>query len=255
MGSFSLFPQHCLLPTLNPTQHVEAVHDKLRESIMALTKKRRQRLQKAIIKSLETIEMDLQPPHRVVTEGGKPNKQRVTKEQREATMASPVTTTTNPTNLRVMAAKPRMHLRATRANTPGVTPPTPMTTAKKQRSTQLNPDVIVVEEATTPNSNRIPLYHPNMISQEAINFVTENTYYGTNMDIWAPEVFLMADTLLSHKTSNYDTVIEHFCAPVVHLDTSKTIMSYKKLQRDPVMKEVWTRALGNNLAALHKAVT
>ena len=61
-GSFDLFPQHCLLPTLNPTQHVEAVHDELRESIMALPKKRRQRLQKAIIKSLATIEMDLQPP-------------------------------------------------------------------------------------------------------------------------------------------------------------------------------------------------
>ena len=58
-GSFDLFPQHCLLPTLNPTQHVEALHDELRESIMALPKKRRQRLQKAIIKSLATIEMDL----------------------------------------------------------------------------------------------------------------------------------------------------------------------------------------------------
>ena len=39
-GSFDLFPQHCLLPTLNPTQHVEVVHEELRESIMALPKKK-----------------------------------------------------------------------------------------------------------------------------------------------------------------------------------------------------------------------
>ena len=103
-GSFDLFPQHCLLPTLNPTQHVEAVHDELRESIMALPKKQRQRLQKAIIKLLAMIEMDLQPPQRVATEGGAPKEQRVATDL--ATEAPPVTTTTNPTNLRVMAAKP-----------------------------------------------------------------------------------------------------------------------------------------------------
>ena len=46
-GSYDLFPQHCLLPTMNPTQHVKAVHEELRETIMALPKKRRQRLQKS----------------------------------------------------------------------------------------------------------------------------------------------------------------------------------------------------------------
>ena len=84
-GSFNLFPQHCLLPTLNPTPHVEAMHKELSESIMDLPKTRRQLLQKSIIKSLATIEMDLQPPQRVVTEGGEPNKQRVATEQRVAT--------------------------------------------------------------------------------------------------------------------------------------------------------------------------
>ena len=64
-GSPDLFPQHCLLPTLNPTQHIEAVHKELRESIVALPKKRRQRLQNTIIKSPTTIEIDLQPPQGV----------------------------------------------------------------------------------------------------------------------------------------------------------------------------------------------
>ena len=103
---------------------------------------------------------------------------------------------------------------------------------------------MVVEEATTPNSNRIPLYHPNMISQEAINLVTESAYYGTNMNIWTPDVFLTADTSWSHVISNYDADTEHCCVLVVRPDTGKTIRSYKKLQCNPVMKEVWTRTLG-----------
>ena len=53
-GPYNLFPKHCLLPTLSPTHHVEAVHDKLHEAIMALPKKRRERLRKIIMKSLAT---------------------------------------------------------------------------------------------------------------------------------------------------------------------------------------------------------
>ena len=116
-GSCDLFPQHCLLPTLNPVQHVEAVHDELRDAIMALPKKRRQRLQKTILKSLASMEMQMQPPQRVTAEGNEPSQQRV------AAVAPPITTTTNPTNPRVLAAKPRTHLRATRANTPGTIAP------------------------------------------------------------------------------------------------------------------------------------
>merc|ERR1712086_73456 len=106
---------------------------------------------------------------------------------------------------------------------------------------------MVVEEATTPNSNQIPLYHLNMISQEAINFVTANVH-GTNMDIWTPEVFLTADTSSSYGTSNHDADLEHFCAPVVHPEMGETITSYKKLQRDPVMTEICTRAMGTVLS-------
>jgi len=130
-------------------QHAEAVYDKLRESIMALPKKQRQRLQKAIIKPLATIKMDLQPLQKVATEGGEPSKQRVATEV--ATAAPPLTTTINPTNLRVVAVKPRTHLRTTRANTSGVTSCINIPTTKNRRSTRLNPDVMVVEEAPTPN--------------------------------------------------------------------------------------------------------
>ena len=144
-------------------------------------------------------------------------------------MAPPVTATTNPTNLRVMETKPHMHLWAMRDNTSGTTLTILMTTLKDRHSTRLNLDIMVVEEATTPNSNRIPSWHPNMILHEANNLVTENTYYGTNMDIWTPDVFLTADILLSHVTLNYDADIDHLCAPVVHPDTGETITSYKKI--------------------------
>ena len=66
------------------------------------------------------------------------------------------------------------------------------------------------------------------------------------MDIWTLKVFLTANTSSSHGTSNYDSGINHFCALVVNPDTGETIMSYKKLQHNPVMKRVWTRALGKN---------
>ena len=89
-----------------------------------------------------------------------------------------------------------------------------------------------------------------MISQEAINLVTEATYYGDNMDVWTPNVFLTADTSSSHGTSNYDADIEHFCAPVVHPDTGETISNYKKLANDPVMREVWTKSLGKEFGSL-----
>jgi len=70
------------------------------------------------------------------------------------------------------------------------------------------------------------------------------------MDIWTLEVFLTADTSSSHETYNHDADIEHFCAPVVHPNTGETITSYKKLQRNPVMKKIWTKALGKEFGSL-----
>ena len=87
---------------------------------------------------LVTMEMDLQSSQRVSIEDGEPNQQRVDIEQRVAATAPPVTTTTNPTNPRIMATKPWIHLRFTRANTPGTTPTIPVTAPKDRRSTQLN---------------------------------------------------------------------------------------------------------------------
>ena len=69
---------------------------------------------------------------------------------------------------------------------------------------------MVVQEATPPNLNTIPLWHPNMISQEASNLVTEDTYYDTDMGVWTPENVLMADISSLHETFKYDADMEHF---------------------------------------------
>ena len=63
-------------------------------------------------------------------------------------------------------------------------------------------------------------------------------------------MFLTADTSSSHGTSNHDADLEHFCAPVVHPETGETITSYKKLQRNPVMKKIWTKAFGKEFGSL-----
>jgi hypothetical protein len=44
LGSFNLFPQHCLLPEFTPTQHTSAVHDELIEAIQRLKKPARAKI-------------------------------------------------------------------------------------------------------------------------------------------------------------------------------------------------------------------
>ena len=48
----------------------------------------------------------------------------------------------------------------------------------------------------------------------------------------------------------YDVNIEHYCAPVVHPVTGKTITQYKKLSNNPLLKEIWTTGLGNEVGRM-----
>ena len=120
-ASYHLFPQHCILPTLTPAQHVDAVADELFESVQVLPKKKQKaRLAKltAAIRRLEqaTEDMGASAASRgteadvVTTEGGQSDMQPG---RSAALVVPPVTTTTNPTNPGVFQAKPRTHLRHT----------------------------------------------------------------------------------------------------------------------------------------------
>jgi hypothetical protein len=44
--------------------------------------------------------------------------------------------------------------------------------------------------------------------------------------------------------------MEHFCAPVIHPTSGEIISSYKKLSKDPELKEVWQTAFGKEWGAL-----
>ena len=63
---------------------------------------------------------------------------------------------------------------------------------------------------------------------------------------------MTANVSLPYRTSNYDTDIEYLCAQIVHIDTGKTIMNYKKLANDPVVGGIWTKALGKEFGSLGK---
>ena len=44
--------------------------------------------------------------------------------------------------------------------------------------------------------------------------------------------------------------LQHFCAPVIHPTTGQIITSYKKLTKDPTLKDVWETGFGKEWAGL-----
>lgn len=96
-----------------------------------------------------------------------------------------------------------------------------------------------------PNSARIPIYQPNIITQEAVDAITANVYYNDDTYTWTPRKYLQGE-----KDINYDRDIEHFCALVVHPETGETITSYKKLANDPRMNKIWMTGFGKQFGNL-----
>merc|ERR1711966_341571 len=97
-----------------------------------------------------------------------------------------------------------------------------------------------------PNSGRIPLHQPNIITQAAIDRLTDDVYYGANSACWTPNKYLQFDPV----NTGTDIDIEHFCTPVVHPETGETITSYRKLAKDAVTKETWTTGFGKEFGNL-----
>ena len=102
-------PQHFQLPMLTEQQHNKEVAQEWIESIQWLKNKPK----KAAIKDLKrAIEVIIKGGMLPTSEGEKATTEGV------GPLAEPVTTSTNPTNPRVLRNKPRMHLKQTRRNTP-----------------------------------------------------------------------------------------------------------------------------------------
>ena len=102
----------------------------------------------------------------------------------------------------------------------------------KRRSPRLNPEIEIQDVATTPNANRIPMVTPNIISQDALNAITDKVWDDTSTQ-WIPSDFIEAyPTEIKTGQNIFDVDIEHFCAAVTHPDTGETITKYKVLAND-----------------------
>jgi hypothetical protein len=78
--------------------------------------------------------------------------------------------------------------------------------------------------------------HALMISQEAINFLTE-CVWSKSQDIFTP-------SKLQSKSTPSCLNFEQVAMPMVHPTTGKTIRSYKQLMNDPATAETWLTAFG-----------
>ena len=67
--------------------------------------------------------------------------------------------------------------------------------------------------------------------------------------MWLPDKFIVANPTARNKNMN-DPNIENFCAGVVHPTTGETITQYRKLERDPLMRDTWTTALGKEFGRM-----
>ena len=122
------------------------------------------------------------------------------------TRAAPVTTSTNPTNPRVLRENPRTHLKQTRRNTPGAPPPIVGGETPKRRLPWLQGGAQAPRLTGEPNSARIPLHQPNIITQAAVDALIANVYYGAHSAYWMPNKYLQFDP----ANTETDADIEHF---------------------------------------------
>ncbi len=188
--------------------------------------------------------------------------QRVAPPLMQITDAPPIITAPNPTAPQKSKKMKRTHSRLTRNNLPGGVPPivnlgnrhcieVPTTPTTPTISPQRSPCHVTLTELVIPT--RIPkvCFIPikggirlrNIISQEAINFLTE-CVWANSPDIYMPTK-LRPDT---GTTASFD--FQHITMPMVHPTTGETISSYKCLMHDPATAEIWQTAFGKDFGGM-----
>ena len=99
--------------------------------------------------------------------------------------ASEVTSHTSPTAPKTVIMAPKTDQRITRNNTTMATLPIARPTQSKQRPPRLNQDTEIQDVQNTPNLNRIPMAMPNIISQDALNMITDKVWDDKSTQ-WTP---------------------------------------------------------------------
>ena len=82
----------------------------------------------------------------------------------------------------------------------------------------------------------------NLISQEAINFLT-NCVWSKSPDVFTPDKLKP-----NHALSCLN--LEQVAMPMIHPTTGEVISSYKKLMHDPATKDIWQRAFGKDFGGM-----
>jgi hypothetical protein len=236
-GSAKFYPQHCKLPTLNPTQHIETVADKLCESLQQLQQTKRKTLLKKIATQLAAI---VEKRHSPAT--SEQTTTTATAAEQRVVIPETTNTSTNPTAPNIIATNPRTHQRMTRRNTPGKTAP-----IANHEATTVRRSPRLQQSNQQPSATNYPPHGynvPNIISQEAVYHLAA----PNNPQLWTPSSFLTACPT-AHR-NNFDLNIEHFASPVIHPVTGVTITRYQKLVKDPILRDVWTKAFGKEFGNL-----
>jgi hypothetical protein len=273
-GSAELFPQHCQVPCLTTGEHLQGLTNKMEATLKTMTATKQRRVLTLLNAKLAahhnthpSSDIVTHPPHEWMLPNDDPQRSlppapttpeeqrvvptptehRVTTPSslRRITNAPPIMAAPNPTNKRVLKTKRRSHVRLTRNNIPGSVPA--ITREASCRPNPLNPP------PTGPRrSPRIPkvrfgaipggLRSRNLISQEAINFLTDSVWSKS------PDVFTPDKLKPKHAPSCLNQ--EQVAMPMIHPTTGETISSYKKLMHDPATKDIWQRAFGKDFGGM-----
>ena len=230
---------------MSPKEHSNAVHNELIHSIISLQKSAKKKLLKRMADAL----------HKFATSTEKAPLQRVpvetntteTAQIQRVSQAPPITTSTNPTSKAILQKKQRTHLNTTQNNKPGAVPLIPVHGKPARRSPRLNPGqygpIQLPMISSKPNLSRIPFFnHSHIISQEAVNLITEKVFYGKPVYHWTTRAFATASPTTGN--ANLDVYMEHLCASVIHPITGETITKYQKLVKYPVTRDIWSIAFG-----------
>jgi len=175
--------------------------------------------------------------------------------------APPIMNAPNPTTKRALKSTKWVHRRLTCNNVPNTVPPITRTLPRRplppateatpvQQSPRLGKTAQCIHDARLPQ--RIPkvwfvpiagrLHNHNVISQQAINFLTDKVW-NNSPQIYTPEN-------LQPKEDATATNLEHLAMPMVHPTTGKTISSYKKMMNDPATMEIWQTACGKDFGGM-----
>ncbi len=149
---------------------------------------------------------------------------------------------TNPMNKGIIKSTKLNHQKITRVNTPGTIPPI---IPPKHEQFQVEEAPIPVTTNTKPRRSAcLSFIQPIIISQKLVNFVT--------LRVWNdPTQFIPRKLHPPPKTTMMDEhFYEHMAVPVVNPTTGETISNYRKLAKDPELKETWLKAFEKELGYL-----